>query len=332
LVVTAGECTNLHWKVDNVISVLFNDQPATGNESREVCPKETTTYSLRVTGSAGAQEYTLTIQVAAAGETTLAFEADKTLLAPGECATLSWNVTDVKEVRLNGQGVAGVATQQVCPTQPANYDLVAVTNTGQTLSERITITVQSSEPAFWADQYALESNACTTLRWSVQNVQSVYLNGEGVSGVGQKDQVCPTEEMEDWTLEINGSDGSYTVLQAVLTTNGGPALAANEIIAQGSVTQLVGGQGDVDPIEPGEQPGYKVTVDGVRVLFAGTPGYDQPTVTLGVPQAFIDQADEVTGLHWPVRTTQPVEFRATCDGATCWLDFATEAYLYWRAP
>jgi hypothetical protein len=330
--VAANECTNVHWKVENVISVLYNGQPATGSETREVCPNETTTYMLKVTSSAGTQEYPLTIQVAAAGEPAIAFTADRTQVAPGECATLSWNVTDVKEVRLNGEGVAGVATQQVCPGSTADFELTVVTNADQTLTKRITITVQSSGPVFWADQYALPPGACTTLHWSALNVQSVYLDGEGVSGVDQRDQVCPDVDSQFYTLEVNSADGTQKQLQLVLTTNGYPPLAANEVIAQGAVRELVGGQTDVNPNEPGDQPGYRVVIDGVRTLYAGTPGYSQGTVTLGVPQSFIDGAGSGEGLHWPVHATQPVEFRATCDGATCWVDFTTDAYLYWRAP
>ena len=99
-----------------MISVMFNGQPATGNETRQVCPTQTTTYTLRVNSSAGTQDRTVTIQVASASAADIVFTADQLQVNPAQCTTLRWSVTNVKEVRLNGQGVAGVATQQVCPS------------------------------------------------------------------------------------------------------------------------------------------------------------------------------------------------------------------------
>jgi heat shock protein HslJ/chitodextrinase len=54
-VIEAGQCTRLHWDVENVQAVWvyprgkpYEDYPATGQESREVCPPETTTFEMRV--------------------------------------------------------------------------------------------------------------------------------------------------------------------------------------------------------------------------------------------------------------------------------------------
>ncbi len=44
---------------------------------------------------------------------------------------------------------------------------------------------------FWADTYSLHPGECTRLRWDVENVREVYLDGEGVTGHGKK-KVCPT--------------------------------------------------------------------------------------------------------------------------------------------
>jgi heat shock protein HslJ/chitodextrinase len=54
-VIQAGQCTMLHWDVENVQAVWVypqgephQDYPATGQESREVCPQKTTTFEMRV--------------------------------------------------------------------------------------------------------------------------------------------------------------------------------------------------------------------------------------------------------------------------------------------
>ena len=59
------ECTTLRWDVENVRAVYLDDRGVTGHGTREVCPEETTTYTLRVVLTDGStQDETLTITVA----------------------------------------------------------------------------------------------------------------------------------------------------------------------------------------------------------------------------------------------------------------------------
>jgi hypothetical protein len=44
----AGECTNLHWHVEEVQAVYLNGTGVAGQGIQKVCPKETTAYTLRV--------------------------------------------------------------------------------------------------------------------------------------------------------------------------------------------------------------------------------------------------------------------------------------------
>lgn len=335
--VAAGECTNVSWDVQNVISVRFQGAGATGSETRQVCPTQTTTYTLSVTSSAGTQDYTATIQVVPAGAGGIVFTADKMQIAPNECVLLSWSATEVQEVRLNGLPVEGVSSRRFCLTQTTNFELSVLTKAGQTVPKRLTIVVTAATPsptggpssaAFYAEQYALPSGGCTTLHWRVQDVQSVFLDGRGVDGVGTQPQTCPGASTQFYTLEITDRSGNV-IFKDVTLTSGDPGLAANETIGQGAVSQAVR-QNDVLPNEPGDQPGYVVTIEGVVSLFSGTPGWSQPTVTLAVPQTVLDLGNE-SGVHWPVRPLQPVEFRATCEGATCSIEYGTDQYLYWRA-
>jgi hypothetical protein len=60
----AGECAFLRWDVENVRAVYLDGGPVTGHETRQVCPKSTTTYTLRVVltdGSAIDQTVTITV-------------------------------------------------------------------------------------------------------------------------------------------------------------------------------------------------------------------------------------------------------------------------------
>jgi hypothetical protein len=61
---TAGECTLIRWQVENIDSVFFQGQPTTGDNQQEVCPTETTRYTLLVVQPDGNQiPYFLTIEV-----------------------------------------------------------------------------------------------------------------------------------------------------------------------------------------------------------------------------------------------------------------------------
>ncbi len=54
--INAGQCTTLHWDVQNVREVYLNDQGVAGQGSQQVCPGSTTTYTLRVVRNDGGQE------------------------------------------------------------------------------------------------------------------------------------------------------------------------------------------------------------------------------------------------------------------------------------
>jgi hypothetical protein len=64
-VLNAGDCTVLSWSVENVNAVYLDGAPVTGQDSRQICPNATTTYTLRVIkkdGSSSDVPLTITIQ------------------------------------------------------------------------------------------------------------------------------------------------------------------------------------------------------------------------------------------------------------------------------
>ena len=331
-ILTPGECTVLRWQIDNVISVYFDGQATTGISTRDVCPIQTTTYTLQVTSTSGTQEYTVTVLVSATGQPAILFTASKMQVASGACTTLSWSATNVKEVRLNGQGVAGVATKDVCPTETTDYTLTVLDNSGTTTTKSLTITVvpgteSGVDAAFWAERYTLPVGECTTLHWRVENVQEVHLDENGVEGVGTQPNTCPAAT-QYYTLEITDTAGQVTIKEVTLFA-GTPDLEGMEVIGQGIVDTVVR-RADIDTSEQGDQPGYEITIAGLHPLYMGTQGFSQSRITLRVPQSAIDLGENGP-VHWPVRPGQQVEFRATCEGAECYFDSATDAYLYWRS-
>jgi hypothetical protein len=331
--VGTGECTNLHWNVQNVSAVYLNGEPVTGMETRRVCPEQTTTYVLRTESSAGTQERRVTVSVSVAGAA-FDFAADAYQIAPGDCTVLRWRAQGVRAVYLNNEGVSGEATQQVCPAGTTTYTLRVVGDDDVSTSRSLTILVTrgSGIPLrFWADQYTMNPGACTNLNWWVTGVEAVYVgvtgSEKGVAGVGSE-QVCPSG-LASYTLRATTADGRSDSREIVLLAQK-PSLRANEVIVQGTVRDLLHTD-DVSSDSPGNQPGWEIVVDGLDVLFPATSNCCQDSVTVQIPQALIDQP-AVFGvpIDWPINPGQGVEFRAVCTDAECSLDSGPPMYLRLR--
>lgn len=58
-----GECTILRWDVENVKEVYLDDEGVVGHDRRQVCPKTTQTFTLRVVTVCDEQDYPVTIEV-----------------------------------------------------------------------------------------------------------------------------------------------------------------------------------------------------------------------------------------------------------------------------
>jgi serine/threonine protein kinase len=72
----------------------------------------------------------------------IVFQADRTTVGPGGCTLLSWDVVNVSAVYLNGEGVPGQSSRQICPGSTTTYTLVVVLKDGSTTQKSLTITVQ----------------------------------------------------------------------------------------------------------------------------------------------------------------------------------------------
>jgi hypothetical protein len=70
------------------------------------------------------------------------FWADRTTIAPGQCATLSWRVEFINSVYFQGQPAVGQESRQVCPSATTTYNLRVIRQDGVEDNRYITITVQ----------------------------------------------------------------------------------------------------------------------------------------------------------------------------------------------
>lgn len=75
------------------------------------------------------------------GPPSIDFSANKEFLPHGECTELHWAVENVREVYLDGDGVAGHGEKEVCPDADTTYTLHVVKTDGSTEDEQITISV-----------------------------------------------------------------------------------------------------------------------------------------------------------------------------------------------
>jgi hypothetical protein len=70
----------------------------------------------------------------------VSFTAQAERITAGECSTLRWDVEYARAVFLEGQGVPGHASQQVCPKQTQTFELRVVSASGEA-QRRVTVTV-----------------------------------------------------------------------------------------------------------------------------------------------------------------------------------------------
>jgi hypothetical protein len=74
------------------------------------------------------------------------FEVDRSQITAGECVTVYWNVTDVKEVYYRGQGVPGTNQgRRECPSLTESYELRVVMGDGRVESRTIKVEVVGTD-------------------------------------------------------------------------------------------------------------------------------------------------------------------------------------------
>jgi hypothetical protein len=219
-----GQCTTLYWSVPTGGQAYLGYGSMQVSvplvSSQQVCPALSTLFYLRVVVNGVGQNYPLNITVNGNPNNPANFRSNAYVVSPGQCPTLSWNVDNVSGVFLfsnstQAQGVAGNATQQVCVTQPSNFALRVVNNSGQETIMPLTINILDQPPAnvqFIANPTSLPPGGCATLQWLAGNARVVYLldsstgSRSKVGSIGEL-QVCPSKTAV-YTIQatlVNGS-------------------------------------------------------------------------------------------------------------------------------
>ena len=219
-----GQCTNLHWDVQNVKEVyLYEDgqnwqnQGVAGKGDRQVCPPQTTNYNLRVVKSDNSVETRrLTIQVQGGNAPVIShYTVDPPAIQLGQCVNISWDVTgNVSTVKLTRDGASlwnGApfrGSYSDCPPQAGSvgYGLEA-TGSGGTNRTTKHITVSTTAPTmtpspgpviynFSVTPTEIQANDCVGIAWSTGGSTSkvtLKRNGQTVqdnAGLNGQEQDC----------------------------------------------------------------------------------------------------------------------------------------------
>jgi hypothetical protein len=241
--IAPGEPVTVRWHVEGVKEVYFyiegqdwRGHGVAGVAERQVHPTQTTVYRLRVVKRDDQVEVRgIEIHVRAAAILPFGqvFEADKSVVRPGECLTFRWHVEGVREVYFYAEGqnwqehgVAGVAEQQVCPSQTTIYRLRVVKADGSVEKHGIGIQVRPAELEAYkiitVDRALIQPGECATFRWHVEGVKAVYFYAEGenwqhhgVAGVAEQ-RVCPSQTTT-FCLRVVKADDSLEVHYIAVT-------------------------------------------------------------------------------------------------------------------
>jgi uncharacterized protein YraI len=219
--INLGDCTIVRWDVDNASKLYLDlgsgERQVDGHGSAQVCPTQTSTYKLRVQWRDGSEtSHQVTVSVSGSQPVVYSFSLDRSSIYRGECATLSWRVEKASAVYLDGQGVAGQDSRQVCPVTDTTYTLTVRGYDNSQRDYQATLQVQQVSPVveFRADPTEVAPTDCSTLIWSVQNAKEVYLDGASVALQSTR-QVCPQSDTT-YTLTVRGYDNSQRDYQVTV--------------------------------------------------------------------------------------------------------------------
>lgn len=172
---------------------------------------------------------------------TYTFTVTPSSILVGQSATLTWNVEGVREAYLDGEGVGPTGSRIVNPTETTTYTLHIVLRDETTVDLAATLTVNPAPVptfSFSATPGTILAGQSATLKWDVEGVREVYLDGQPVTG--HETRVVAPTETTTYTLHIVLLDGSTQDLTATVTVNPAPTFSftatPDSIIAGQSAT------------------------------------------------------------------------------------------------
>jgi len=184
--VQPGETSTLKFKITNVKSYeivglekLPECYPSvpTVEESVEVWPLATTSYVLMAYGFKGeSASAVVTVTVESAKKVAInSFTVSPSQIQQGASATLSWNVSNASNIKIEGvkDNLAASGTLSVSPTATREYKLIATGVSGDTATATVVVTVAAANNVkiltFTADKTTVSRGTLVKLSWTTQN-------------------------------------------------------------------------------------------------------------------------------------------------------------------
>jgi phospholipase C len=145
--IPSGSSSTLTWTTQNADTITIDNgvgSVAVPSGNTVVSPTATTTYTATAKGAGGTVTATATVTVAPQLAVTLA--ADKTQIASGDSATLTWTSQGAASVDIEPTlgPVALQGSQAVSPQQTTTYTATAKDSSGNTKTAQVTITVTTA--------------------------------------------------------------------------------------------------------------------------------------------------------------------------------------------
>jgi hypothetical protein len=164
--IRSGECVTFHWKVEGVKAVYFyrdgerwKDHGVTGEERRQECPAQTTTYCLRVVkrnDSVDIRQITIQVQAGVGAPAIHRFSLEPAgPIQLSQCVQVRWRVEgNVQHVRINRRrkvlwdGAPVRGNMEDCPPKPGNiaYTIEATGPGGTSRAEQVLHVVEQPAP------------------------------------------------------------------------------------------------------------------------------------------------------------------------------------------
>lgn len=202
------------------VPVVPSPPTPTGTPTQTSTPTDTPTGTPTMTATPTETPTVTPTPTATEEAETLEFDVTPTSIEGGECVFITWNVTGVREVYINDEGVGGIGNKEDCPKETTTYRMRVIRNDGSEYSEEIR--VQVVNPIESAGTITVNPNQTVDFDDGVipgndflWNVQAITRTFEIQSGA----QVAPmrvVDDLADISLSecANANYGQYTYIDA----------------------------------------------------------------------------------------------------------------------
>ncbi len=188
------------------------------------------------------------------------FWIEPEMIKAGDCAVLHWRASNIKSLTFGGKEQPFEGSYKDCPCVNQRYALSALDLEGKELTRQVDLSVSGvcttpSAPLiqFWAEPEKVKAGGCTTVKWHVENVQTVVFGGvEQPFDGSYKDCLCSDQA---YTLKVTHLDGSQDSRKVKVVVSGTCVTEVPEEIAPPA-----GGDTTAPPV-----PGPAVPANGLSL-------------------------------------------------------------------